>query len=267
MNIKDVFYLDTNYLGTFFAQKDDGLITKIIGQKTDAHMESFGNEKTSIESKVEGSLGAATIANISGSIATRLENAPYFISDSKDFKNIVEKEIRENILTTFVDYVQENNAAVGLDNIKVGELLNFKEYFEYVSFNRLKNLLTEDFCQKFADGTKNLTSDRLKEIRDNIPVLAACMPFDAFLNYDNVLVLLNKENLRENTERIGYKFEHTLTVIGRVNKYIPTSTYNSSIEIINTLNEIQDYAISLAFDLGLVAKKEVYLVSPIAIYY
>lgn len=267
-NFKDFLYLNMDFLETFVAQIDDGYKESDIMDDTRREKTVKGTPTTTFEANVEGKLNKILeqLVKLNGGAKVAVQSAPEYDIDEHVSRNVIHMKQRENILDRFIKHIDLENYVNEIHDDDLGKYISLRTYFDYINLSRLEMFLDKevyDFCQKQEIESKFA----LEGIKSKLSLLKKLFPFDTFLYAKGVIVLINDDYLRDVKGQAGYKFNSKVTVIGFVNK-LASKYREHSVTASMAMDQIQIATLSLLRELGFVHKddKEIYLVTPIAIY-
>lgn len=272
--IKDYLYLNMDFLESFIAQIDGGYNALQISDDTVGSKDIRGSKTFTVETGIEGKLNEIIerLIKLDAEAKITTQSAPVYNIDTNLSKNVIIMKQRENILDRFIDYLgfdKPNSFVNSVCDDDIGKYVALHTYFDYINFSRLgmlTNIDSDDFRENFSEGN-GLMIEKLNIIKAKLPLLKTLFPFDTFLYARGIIVLINNDYLRDKKEEAGYKFNSMVKVIGTVNKLASTPRV-ASVPASATMDEIQIFTLSLLRELGFVHEndKEIYLVTPIAIY-
>lgn len=265
---KDFLYLNMDFLETFVAQIDDGYTTSEMMDDTKTAGTAKGTPNASFEANVQGSLGkiVALLTEVTGGAKVAVQSAPKYDIDKQISRKVIHIEQRENILDRFIKHIGSKKHVSKIHDDDLGKYILLRTHFDYINFGRLKEFSDEEVCNFYLEKEIENKSV-LEEIKTKLPLLKKLLPFDTFLYAKGVIVLINNDYLREDKGQVGYKFNSKVTVVGFVNK-LASKCRKHSVPVGKAMDQVQIETLSLLRELGFVHKddKEIYLVTPIAIY-
>lgn len=261
--IRDFLYLDSHAFESLLAQVNDGHVLAQIIECSNTHWADYID--INYKQVLDGKLNIGAFA-----FGGRLEKtSPSYNESSIDVaRNIRILKQTDNIFNILHNYLHDNKMLVEENSPYVlGSYAEIKKEFNYINLNRFKLLTSNNLMKKYHsdDSTKNIVGS-LWKIRAEIPSLKKLIPYNTFLYADNVIVLIDEHCLRDETGKIGFKFDSKATVLGRVSKSMKLSSSGNS-DAINFLNAIQRRTLSILKELGFIQEDEVYFITPMAIYY
>lgn len=170
----------------------------------------------------------------------------------------------------FDKYIKDEKLLAEKSKPEIGKYISVTDDFFYFDFSRISNLYKEEYRQLYENNNSvefDFSFKNFETTRNKVSFLKEILPFDAFLHRENLLVLIDKKWLRVKRKHIGYKFQGEIHVVGRIDKFVGIHNDKSELGVIDTLNKIQEVSLSMLYELGLLVSKEVYLITPITIYY
>lgn len=179
--MKEVIYLDTNYIHSYISQFEDGLVTSTDTESTEEISEQHELQKGSeTESFIEGKfkLGEIEIPlffkSPTGEISVGIN--PIFssgesisLSQLESGKEIISKKLHDDALKRFEDHMRRNRKFITqLSSIQQGDFLKIKSRFQIVDFNYMKNAFDSDKLTKITFYEQDQC---IKKTRQNIDQL------------------------------------------------------------------------------------------------
>lgn len=289
--MKNFIYLNMDFLESFMAQNNDGFPEQEELEENHSHTETEEDEVAKKITKLIGEIGTGTgnqdsvsipsnilnmllssVLNVklNGEKTVEIKEPAYSKEDVEAFRNVVIKKHKDDMYNEFYRYIKEEKLLVQESELEIGKYISIMNDFFYFDFSRILNLYKEEYRQLYANNNSidfDFSFENFKKTREKISFLKEMLPFDAFLHRGNLLVLIDKKWLRIKKKHIGYKFQGKIHVIGRIDKFVGGQNDKSGLGVIDTLNKIQEVSLSMLYELGLLVSKEVYLITPIAIYY
>lgn len=289
--MKNFIYSNMDFLESFMAQNNDGFPEQEELEENHSHTETEEDEVAKKITKLIGEIGTgngnqdsvpipsnilntllSSVLNVklNGEKTVEIKEPAYSKEDVEAFRNVVIKKHKDDMYNEFYRYIKEEKLLVQESKLEIGKYISIMNDFFYFDFSRILNLYKEEYRQLYANNSSidfDFSFENFKTTRDKISFLKEMLPFDAFLHRGNLLVLIDKKWLRIKKKHIGYKFHGKIHVIGRIDKFVGGQNDKSGLGVIDTLNKIQEVSLSMLYELGLLVSKEVYLITPIAIYY
>lgn len=268
--MKNFMYLNMDFLESFMAQSNDGFPEQEEQEENHSHTEDEEDEKGKVAAKINGGLDAK-IAKLNGDISVEIVDPIYRTTDVETVRNVIVKTHKDNMFNTFYQYIKDEKLLAEESKLEIGKYISITDDFFYFDFSRILSLYKEEYRQLYANNNSvdfDFLFENFEATREKVSFLKEILPFDAFLHRENLLVLIDKKWLRVKRKHIGYKFQGEIHVIGRIDKFVGDKNDNKNVlSVIDTLNKIQEVSLSMLYELGLLVSKELYLITPIAIYY
>lgn len=270
--MRNFLYLNEDFLTSFVAQTDKGLIDETHNEEFESKQNEKGNTSISFDSSIGGNTGIKKIANVAAELGLKYNNAPSKYSYEKTSKSIYIKKRNDEIFNEFESYIEKEMKYQTKDTIKVGGYLKDTYDLNFINFTRIESLFNEDLWNAYIrlSDEKKFPINSLNSIKNNLSFLRAIIPYDTFLCGENLILPIDNELfLRGNVHQIGFSFEKNATIVGRVKKLIDFNPKNKE-SLIKTLNEIQNTTFKLMDELGFVKIPEIeklFIISPIAIFF
>jgi len=259
-SIRDFLYIDIPSFESLVAQINDGHIVTQIVDESKTHTEDYIGKI--IKLMLDGRFG---LPEIGGEITLPSYNK----SDVEFERKLIVLRQADNIFNILRNYLSNNNMLnkEAVHN-KVGSYVEINNVFNYVDLNRYEMLTNDDLIEKYneSDGISKEIINELKKIKSEIPSLKKLIPYNTFLYTDDIIILINENCLRDNKERIGFKFNNKVTVFGKISKSVKLSSANNT-NATDYLNVIQRQTLLTLKRLGFIKKEEVCFITPMAIYY
>lgn len=262
--IKDFLYLDINLMKSFIAQINNGeLLTEIYDNLTSEKSSRIDeNKKTTVKKGLN--------INAFGLNAESEITTPSFNNEFIDIgREIAIKEHTDNVFNELVTYLNKNDIVKNYPNIEVGNYIQLNMDLEYFNFDRIESLFEKDFLNiYYLEFLEQDNKKDLEEVYSKLPLLKKLIPYNSFLYGKDMIILLKDNFIREDAKKLGFIFNKNVTILGKVNKHIKNQkNNNSSSKIINSLNSMQNSSLNILKKLGFINTNEVYLITPIAVYY
>lgn len=259
-------YLNSHLLESFTAQKHNGFPQNIQTEKNLEHSDNLNGPEFSAEATIDNEIGSekkldkilSLLKVLNIKISAKINSGHFDLSNIESKKSIISKTQNDNMYHNFIDYIEDNNLLTNSENAEIGKYIKLCDEFYYVDFERLQTLYDEKFKKLHSQND-------FDEIKNKIELLNELIPFDALLYNRKFIILIDKDCLKEKKEQLGYTLSGKINIVGRVGKQIENQKEKP--KLINTLDEMQKYALSLLCDLGFLQNEKAYLIIPIAIYY
>lgn len=265
---KNFVYLNTDFLESFIAQKYKGFPKEMQSTSSLEHTEEMDGEKVTTSAISKGEIGVP-IFGVAGEYTEENEGKQINKTDTESSQNVILKVQRDNMYNDFLTYLEYKNLLINDDATVSGKYIELTDVFYFIDFERIQKIC--DAYQAILNNGKeinDMTLDKIQEIKAKIDLLKEIIPFDALLYNQNFVILLDKEWLRVQKNHLGYIMDGKITVVGRVNKVLHMdNTITPTPNVINMLNKMQEYAMSLLHEIGILDSEKVNIVTPIAIYH
>jgi hypothetical protein len=296
--VKDFIYLDTDYLNSYLAQINNGLLTKVNEESGDSTQNTEENTEAQNHNKVNGKLGIA-LASIASEITSDDEYTKTIFSETETARKMVERVMQDNTYELFVKHAKDNNLICEGEKYEIGEYVlinNAKDIFDIGYYQELSEKGNADSLTKCMLMPQEQIIEKLKKEGNNSQQLSiekkklvsqqqqfsdifgllstvskaysALMPTKCTLFANNTLIPLKENLLRESFKEFYFKYGERLNVFGRITKIgigFPQSEENQT--LINSFRELQNSMIPILQSCGFPVNENTYIMSPIALYF
>lgn len=187
--MKELIYLDKDFLHSFIAQTNDGLITskstELQEQRTETHQESKGAQSRSY-TELQGDSGKLEIPLLlkSPSAKAVMRIAPgkhhtesFSIADLEAGKEIISTQLHDNALSDFEKYLESEEIVTNIDahgsnpTLQPGTYIKTTSSFTAMNFEVLEkilgdgflNILLYDLHEKKEEEIKKIEADSTKK--------------------------------------------------------------------------------------------------------
>lgn len=180
--MKELIYLDTNFLHSYVAQAHDGLPINISHENVEEIRDTKELEEGEKSGAyIEGSFkfGELEIPLIfkspTGTIKTRLQPGLFSservsLSQLESGKEIISKQLHDNALNQFETFLtQEELLCEITDDDLVGKFIKFKSEFKIIDFEYLLNVIKPETLVEFMFTDEEKQLDELKKQAENKP--------------------------------------------------------------------------------------------------
>jgi len=270
-------------LTSFTAQINKGLTDETQIEEANSEQKEKGKAGITLTPKFEGDFGVKKFINLHGEVTGEIKTNPFKRISTENFRSIIIKKRNDEIFNDFEKYIIQKRLRKNKDTIQVGKYLYSSYKLNFINFTRIESLFDErlresyifhseknlNTIENFRSDKNNFTLEKFHSVRNNLSFLRTIIPYDTFLCGDNIFIPVKDEFLRGDKEQIGFSFEETATVVGRVKKLIDLDGNNQP-RIIKTLNEINNISFNLLTELGFMTipdTKKLYIIYPIAIFF
>ncbi|HFK1720375.1 MULTISPECIES: DUF6414 family protein [Bacillus cereus group] len=182
--MKELIYLDKNFLHSFIAQTNDGLITsknsEFQEQRTETHQESKGAQARGYF-EVQGDTGKFDIPFVikSPSAKATLRLAPgenhsesFTIADLEAGKEIISTQLHDNALNDFEKHFEEKGLIKVIENsfstptLPPGTYIKTTSSFTAMNFEVIEKIVGEKFLEISQLGFKEQKDKSIQEIEN-----------------------------------------------------------------------------------------------------
>jgi hypothetical protein len=229
--MKELIYLDTNFLHSFVAQLQDGLPVNVSYET----LEEIRDEKELQEGEKSGAfieggikLGELEIPLIfkspTGQLKARLQPGLFSsekinLSQLESGKEIISKQIHDNALNHFEKYLDENKLLFNsLENEPIGKVVKCKSNFKIVDIQYLKNIIQTDKLIEFMFMQQYKKLEILKEQVKN-------MPSSKEKNIQNAKIKTVEGKINEQKESLKEQFSFVKNALEYLTGILPTESF------------------------------------------
>lgn len=291
--MKEIIYLDTNLINSLLAQKNAGLVTKLVDENSESDSNAEGGVKQTAVS-VSGGVSTLVKADVNHSAT---ENENYNIVFSRSNRNLIETALDDYSLDLLLQEL-EGDKLLKSSDFQDGDFVFTEGKLDFFDFEQLKKVFTFDEIEDILPGydefkklqseykkvKNNTKKEQLKDeishngwnnldsIRSMSAYFERLFPSSNLAKVSNTISVLPKEFMKTPTAQFGL-----MQLSGRQIKIlgICSSTFDeqtpsdlsmmaSSMEL---LKKAPTAIITTMLDsFGLVSSGD-YLIRPIAIYY
>nr|WP_302599864.1 hypothetical protein [uncultured Cellulosilyticum sp.] len=289
--MRNFIYLDTDFLASFMAQENDGLET-IRNIESDTYDKSLIGTPTTTK-KVSMST-EANVAIAKGNLASEktIESELNINESSELYKEMVSRVLHDNVFNYFENYINNDFDHCVDKPMKdsIGKYINHRGGFETFDITFLEKICDQKFLKELfilAEGVsdmqnvnsqvnlKNINQYKLPNDIYNTSVLCTKLvnifktifPTDTVLIMDNMMVIINDKYLREDIKSINFKYSGQMSVVGIINRVYDEANKKSTSPFMEVLNSVSECGIELINAFYNRTSKELYIVTPIAIYF
>lgn len=225
-NLKELIYLDNEFINSFISQMYNGLPLNLQNSKKDTDQE---------EAKEQSSEKAST--NHTGNLGFYKgkydfetgESDQHMVMQSSETQEIISKKMHDNALNDFEKYLASSNKLIeNVENIKKNNFIKIKIPFRIINLDLLKNV----FGQKVYDSVLFFSN---KDSYENINSIKHDSTLNKTVRNAKIKELestikQNEDELKLNYQIVQHMFDGTLPLL-------PTSLYLKSENVIIPLNE------------------------------
>jgi len=211
--VKEVIYLDTNYLHSYISQIEDGLITNMNKESTEEITEQNELQKGSqTESFIEGkfSLGEIEIPLLfkspTGEVSSGISpifssNERISLSQLESGREIISKKLHDDALKRFEEYMENKQLFnTQISDIKQGDYINIKSRFRIIDFNYMKKAFNPD---KLVELMYYEQEQEIKKFKNKIDQLKGQ---EKTLNRQKLKEIESKHNKEKKITEEDFKF-------------------------------------------------------------
>jgi len=234
--MRNFLYLDTDFLTSFIAQIENGLVDETHTEMSDSNQRE--------KSRFGISLGLKfALFNKRPSIRTLI----------KASKTTSTKKRHDDIFNIFDFYMDKKKLYQDKENIELGSYLKAPYNLNFINFTRIETLFNKKLRQTYAhySNEEDFSFESFYTIRKNLSFLKTTTPYNTFLCGENIFIPIIDEFLRGDETQIGFSFEGSVTVIGQVKK-VAGSISENQVDVVKKLNAMQNVSFSVLKKLGFV---------------
>lgn len=298
--MKQFLYLDYDIVNSIIAQSEKGLIEKIT---TESGKESQKRRKRKLTLGADGGASNSFLklakAEASLSIGGDFETEKNL---QENTKQIIAKTLHDASYDIAYGLIRPSVVEFGKDSASPGEYIELKRVFDFVDFDYLERVFSErsvaelikkrevkkvkdeadNFIQKNLNreqkrsGTKvvgqiiaeqeNKIEMQYNDITETIKLVETIIPYKRLLlSNDGYLIPVEDKYFRVNPKGLGFVYGGEITVVGMISNSIgkanhPSNSDNLFYNLQYNVNEVLRIILQ-------VNKPDLYVLSPIAIYY
>ncbi|QOT12943.1 hypothetical protein JNUCC32_13350 [Paenibacillus sp. JNUCC32] len=255
--MKEIIYLNTDFINSFMAQKYKGLplsnITEHMQQDTQTNSDVAKKSGTN-DIQGEASTGGVDIPFIisspSGKIIYKYSGNKQYeeavsLTQTDAGKEIVSKQLHDNALDDYEEYLVEKqllNIITDSTNIEeqIGNYVKITSHFSLFDLEYIRNLTDPDSMKnliRIASNTANSNQNSgkqnskqqnsqleqgIKAVEVVMKYLSSILPTKLYLKQGNYIAPLKSDYLRESSQELNFKYGEgsgiKVTLIGRVTK-------------------------------------------------
>lgn len=237
--MKEIIYLDTQFLNSFLAQINDGLPTSKSREKAEEIRDTLESSEgfksaSSIEAILKSGdfeiplLFKSPSGEIKGIWKPGLFSGEKAIaSQTEAAKQIISTQMHDNALEEFIDFLHENDnelftSEIGYQGEIIGKYINRKSTFKIIDFEYLISIMQADVFQLFL-------FDKLEEQINNIDQKIKNTPKDKrnTKEYQQLKTFFdqNKRKIDKEKEKIVDVLEKVEKMLKYLKDILPNSTF------------------------------------------
>lgn len=294
--MKEIIYLDTDFLHSFLAQTQDGLETEKSTERSEEESDTLESEKGQSSRnmiEVEGSTGQFTIPGVletpKGDIRLRLQPGGYtgeksINSQSEAEKELITKKLHDNALINFEEYMKNENKMKEVKRYKdLKGYVKIKSQFQLIDLNILETLLNKETISLITAFDRSFDLIKkdgvgIEEIEGMMRLLKTILPSSAFVKINNAIVPIKEEFLREKHNQLIFKygFNQTsteVTIVGKVTRKLQSGNHpnpqsggkNTLLNVSGDINAMIDQLMNNV--IGISDSINDVVINPVAIYF
>jgi hypothetical protein len=277
--VKDFIYLDTDYLQSYVAQIDGGLLSKRGFEKEDEKSEE--TEQNLSRSKdgtpVSWDFGALK-GGFSKSSQGEYEN--FKKTASEVGRQLLDYEMHDNIYNMFFGHADVVEVPF------VGKYISITDEYVFFDLSFSENLYSGTIRNNKvfrmsvgASLTRGLEDDDKQETdidqwidnnKDIIEIMIKFLPSDTFILIRNCIVPIKTKCLRESLREIKFKYSGKLTLVGKVTSLFSGTDHLKQQKfwsgMVGEINDLDRLVFSILNQYVSPDNSIKYIVSPIALY-
>lgn len=244
MEFKEFIYYNTDFINSFVAQANDGIVHKTQLESGKNITELDGQSVTTSSPSVAANLGLYNLfngtINVGGNSAQEIN-----ISKTSDFaKEITQKIMDDNVFVNMMnninckndhDNLKYNDFVLINQNIKFLDLIDYAEIigggfielnnrFSMLEFEKAESTLNRQQRRnsKHMEEKKKIESkldkeaDDIKFLYNMLMFMDKVFPSSVFLKADGFFIPVEKKYFRVPQKTIPYKYKNPTTLLGRV---------------------------------------------------
>lgn len=304
--MKNFIYVDTDFLSSFMSQENNGLET-LRNIESNVYSKTLNGSPTTTQIESMSAEANAVVAKGSLNTQRSIESGVNITESSDLYKEMVCKILHDDMFECFQRYLTDNSklSTNHINNESIGKYITMTGAFKIIDIDHIRKICDEKFLKNVfemigmfstnhnSENINNYTQGKPKgnkssknnEIPPEVHFLSKIGPkltnvFDVMIPsntifiMDNSLIIINDKYLREDVKMINFKYSGNINVTGIVNK-----VYNNTDDkdpknkndptFVESLEQLNACGVNLIT--SLITKndniKEVYIITPIAIYF
>lgn len=300
--MKEIIYLNTNFIHSFIAQTHKGLPTSLVAEnlQQDTRTNSDVVTKDSQhEGRVQANTGSLNIpfvgtspngnASYKRTVQSNVSESIH-LSQIDAGKEIISKQLHDNALYDFEEYLMQNEllkiVEMGLEDRSpyLGEFIKTTSSFKVIDIEYISKITNKEIMKNFfktfteADGSNrkkgqidHSAEQGLKALDLLINYISLILPTKLYLSQDGFISPLKEEYLRESSSELNFKYSSNsrmeVTVLGRATRVF--DSFSSDIfsgEFKELSSVILVMTEQIYGQLNILQKGDI-VVSPVAIYF
>ncbi|SFC53061.1 hypothetical protein [Bacillus sp. UNCCL81] len=177
--MKELIYLDKDFLHSFIAQTNDGLPlttnNEYQEQRSETNQKTAGNntrgfvelEANSGEFKIPGLLKTPSGKLVWRIAPNKNSSEMYSLNELEAGKEIISKHLHDNALNTFEKYLNIENKIKPINEASVGDYVNLKGSFRIIDLGYLTSLIGDEYFEISLKETRDLKDAEIEEVKAN----------------------------------------------------------------------------------------------------
>ncbi|WP_317368884.1 hypothetical protein [uncultured Tyzzerella sp.] len=296
--MRNFIYLDTDFLASFMAQENDGLET-LRNSESNVYSKDLSGTPTTTQKSSSVLEGNAAMIKGNVTIEKTLESGLDITESSELYREMASKVLHDNMFNYFEKYIEDNNSikANSLDVSNIGKYININSEYTIINTDIIEKMCEEKFLKDLfymehlggdirIDKNNKLVNQQGKSI-DNVKlppeihmltkmgsklsyVFKSMIPTNTVFVVDNMIVVINEKYLREDIRMVNFKYSGQINITGKINKVCGTTdngSKKSASFLIDALNSVNECGIEFIKLLANSNSKNIYIITPIAIYF
>ena len=266
MEAKDFIYLDTDYLKSYVAQVNKGLLRMKTSEEERERQEQSTRNGEQVVTKTTGA-GAIGIAGISYGREITHEYGGYLKSVTETEKQLMEYELHDDMYEMFFSNADdEGRLQKNVNNPVVGKYIEVAGGYELIDLEMYRKIFTDEFIMKQLP-TNTVSEIKNSEIINIIDSMALLLPTMSYLAVDKYIVPIKTQFLRESFKEIMFKYSGKINVVGKVTApFVDVKTSVSpEADLVKITSSIYSSTKGLLASVGFTNAR--FILSPIAVYF
>ncbi|WP_062513993.1 hypothetical protein [Halobacillus sp. KGW1] len=239
--MREILYLDTDFLHSFLAQTNGGLPTDYTNEFEESsfeNLEQMQGHQSKNFTELEGKSGKFSIPTIvetpEGGIKLHFEPGKYsaektFWQESDVGRELISKKLHDNSLIEFERYLEENSSLTQLTVIddEKGYVL-IESSFELIDLNTFEIAFSEGMVDMQVKEMKSLKDNELTEINQDSKLTSK----EQKQQRDEVNKIFNAES-----KKVSEEFTEYREILGMLKKFMPSNVFIKTTNAIAPLKE------------------------------
>ncbi|MGE7874823.1 DUF6414 family protein [Bacillus paramycoides] len=232
--MKELIYLDKEFLHSFIAQTNDGLITtkstELQEQRTETHQESKGAQSRGF-TEIQGDSGKfeipAFLKSPSAKITTRIAPGKNFsesfsIADLEAGKEIISTQLHDNALNDFEKYLHNEELIKVIGDIssnltlESGTYIKTTSHFTAMNFEVIEKMLGDHFFEIILHNFKAEKEKSIQEVENDVNIKPA---------QKKVAIQLINKQFKSIEESQTSEIKQVKTMLEYINQTVPAKAF------------------------------------------